>query len=141
MRNNRGGDGMRATGEFATVSMKDCLLAGNQFSRQLMRTEGEYSLAYILGCTIAGNPINSTDLFHIEHRLALNETIIDQPGNLTLAFSGIPEGLNVASVLASDISTLPLIPPSSLAIHRSSTPRMATTTCASIRWRWILPRR
>ncbi|HQX33849.1 MAG TPA: hypothetical protein PK817_09770 [Dokdonella sp.] len=110
MRNNRGGDGMRATGEFATVSMKDCLLAGNQFSRQLMRTEGEYSLAYILGCTIAGNLINSTDLFHIEHRLALNETIIDQPGNLTLAFSGIPEGLNVASVLASDISTLPLDP-------------------------------
>ena len=110
MRSNRGGDGMRATGEFATVSMKDCLLAGNRFSRQLLRTEGEYSLAYILGCTIAGNFVDSTDLFHIEHRLALNETIIDQPENLTLAFSGVPGGLNVASVLASDISTLPLDP-------------------------------
>ncbi len=110
MRGNRGGDAIRATGELATVGLRDCLLARNELSRQLLRTEGEFTYAYILGCTIADNEINSTDVLHIEHRLGLNETIIDQPGNLTLAFSGIAGGLNVASVLASDISTLPVDP-------------------------------
>ncbi len=110
LRGNRAGDAIRMTGESATVSMKDCLLARNEVSRQLFRTEGNFNYAYILGCTIAGNLINSTDIFHIEHRLALNETIIDQPGNLTLAYSGIAGGLNTSSVLASDITTLPADP-------------------------------
>ena len=109
MRGNRGGDGMRIDGFVAFVRLRDCLLAGNQYSRQLLRTEGD-SLADIAGCTIARNIINSTDVLQIATSLTMRDTIIDQPGNLTLAYSGSTSQLNVENVLASDITTLPSDP-------------------------------
>ena len=109
MRGNRGGDGIRADGLFAAITLEDCLLANNELTRQLIRTEGE-SYATVEGCTIARNLVASTDVIHVENQLSLRETIIDQPGNLTLAYSGGVGGLSTENVLASDITTLPSDP-------------------------------
>lgn len=106
MRGNRGGDGVRASGEFSVLALEDCLLADNALTRQLIRMEGA-SYATIDGCTFARNALGSTDVMHIENSLQLRETIIDQPGNLTLAYSGGAGGLDAGNVLASDITTLP----------------------------------
>lgn len=108
MRGNRGGDGVRLNGGIASVSLLNCLIADNELSRQLIRSEGDITSAQLIGCTIAGNVINSTDVLHIEGAVTLRETIIDQPGNLTLAYSGTL--LSVESMLASDITTLPADP-------------------------------
>ena len=107
MRGNRGGDGIR--GDEPLVSrIEDCLVANNIFTRQLFRNEGGLSYFTILGCTIAGNVIGSTDVMYTSAALVMAETIIDQPGNLTLAHGG--GNLTVANVLASDITTLPSSP-------------------------------
>jgi hypothetical protein len=106
MRGNRGGDGVRLDGFLADVRLEDCLLVGNQLSRQLLRAEGS-SFTNIDGCTIAQNAINSTDVLQIANYLNLRNTIIDQPGNLTLAYSGDPSGPDAVNVLSSDITTLP----------------------------------
>lgn len=110
MRGNRARDAIRLNGLVAFIRLEDCLLANNELTRQLIRTEGE-SFAQIEGCTIARNVIASTDVLHIEYDLNLHDTIIDQPGNLTLAYSG-PGGISlvVDSILASDITTLPSDP-------------------------------
>ena len=107
MRENRGGDGFRAEGSGNDVRLEDCLIADNELTRQLIRTEGS-SHADIEDCTIAQNVIASTDVLHIEDRLSLHNSIVDQPGNLTLAYSG-PGGpdLAVEYVLSNDITTLP----------------------------------
>lgn len=109
MRGNRGGEAIRATGEFASFRIEDCLLANNEVTRQLIRTEGE-SYARIADCTIARNTISSTDVMHVENALDLSNSIIDQPGNLSLAYSGGTGGLQVRNVLASDITMLPMSP-------------------------------
>ena len=109
MRGNRGGDGVRSDGETGFVLIFDCLLAGNQFSRQLLRYEGDLSFNRIHGCTIAQNVINSTDVLYTAGYMELRGTIIDQPGNLTLATSGDPV-IGVQNILASDITTLPSDP-------------------------------
>ena len=109
MRGNRGGDGVRSDGESPFAFLGDCLLAGNQFSRQLLRFEHELSFNRIHGCTLAQNVINSTDVVYTAGYLELRGTIIDQPGNLTLATSGDPV-LGVRNILASEITTLPSDP-------------------------------
>ncbi|MEO8459364.1 MAG: hypothetical protein ABI451_02445 [Dokdonella sp.] len=108
MRGNRAHDAIRMNGNLAYTMLEDCLLADNELTQQLIRTEGSFSFASVVGCTIARNLIASRDLLHIEYSLDLRETIIDQPGKLTLEYSG-PGGssLVVANVLASDIITLP----------------------------------
>lgn len=114
MRGNRAGDAIRANGNgggpIGTTQLDDCLLANNQLTRQLVRIEANY-ITYIGSCTIAGNLIASTDVIHSEYDLTMRETIIDQPGNLTLAYSGSGgTSLVVANVLASDVTTLPADP-------------------------------
>ncbi len=112
MRGNRAGDAIRSTGSFASVTIEDCLLADNEVSRQLIRTEseGSYTPVYILDCTLAGNTIGSTDVLHTESYTVLSNSIIHQPGHLTLAYSGSATGLDVSNILASDIGTLPSDP-------------------------------
>jgi hypothetical protein len=109
MRGNRGGDGVRSDGAFANVFFRDCLLVGNQFSRQLLRSEGS-SFTRITGCTMAQNVINSTDVLYAAVSLELSNLIIDQPGNLSLAYAGSVNALFVRNVLSSDITTLPSDP-------------------------------
>jgi hypothetical protein len=108
MRGNRAMDVFRSTG--GTIDIEDCLLVVNQAARQLSRGEGEYARTQVDNCTIAGNTIGSSDVFHDEYWLYLTASIIDQPGNLTLAYSGSPGQLIIRNVLASDITTLPVDP-------------------------------
>ena len=42
--------------------------------------------------------------------MSLSASIIDQPGNLTLAYSGSASQLSVSNVLSADITTLPADP-------------------------------
>ena len=110
MRGNRGGDAIRVNGDFATPTLTNCLLANNELTRQLIRTEGGLSHARILGCTITRNLVGSMDVMHIEGYLELSESIVDQPANLTIAYSGGGTGPAASNVLASDITTLPTSP-------------------------------
>ncbi len=109
MRGNRAGDAIRKNGGNGYVSISDCLLAENLVARQLIRWEGE-SFGGIANCTIARNTIGSTDVIHNEDRVSLASSIIDQPGHLTIAFSGQEDQLVVSNMLASDITTLPAHP-------------------------------
>jgi len=107
MRGNRARDAIHKNGFNGHVDIEDCLLANNEVTRQLIRWEGE-STGHIRDCTLAGNTIGSTDVLHNEEYLTMYNSIIDQPGHLTLAYSG--SYLQVGYVLASDITTLPSDP-------------------------------
>ena len=112
MRGNRAGDAIRGTDDTddcAVVHIEDCLLANNEVSRQLIRNESSCNTRTI-DCTLAGNTIGSTDVLHTEGYTVLSNSIIDQPGHLTLAYSGSATDLVVNNILASDISTLPSDP-------------------------------
>lgn len=105
MQGNRGGYAIRSSGLSGDANASNCLLTDNQLTRQLLNS-GDGDLA-IGNCTVSNNTILSTDTIHAEGGLALIDSIIDQPGNLALAYSGSPAGLHVAYVLSSDITTLP----------------------------------
>ena len=108
MRANRGAYAIRS-GDGYGLNIADCLLADNQLTQQLLRTEGEGG-SYIRDCTFTHNAIASTDVIHAEGALQLTGSIIDQPGNLALAYSGSAGGLVVSNVLSSDLTTLPSDP-------------------------------
>ena len=81
-------------------------MADNEFTRQLLRHEGEATSA-IRNATIARNVFGSTDVIHAENGLGLRDSIIDQPGHLTLAYSGPANSLTVSQILSNDITSLP----------------------------------
>ncbi|MEO5625003.1 MAG: hypothetical protein ABIQ70_03200 [Dokdonella sp.] len=105
MQGNRGGYAIRFVGDAADAVTSNCLLTDNELSRQLLNI-GSSNLD-ISNCTLANNAILSTDTIHAEGGLSLSDSIIDQPGNLALAYSGNADSLQVKYVLSSDISTLP----------------------------------
>lgn len=104
MQRNEGGYAIRSS-SFANAA--NCLLTNNQLTRQLLST-GSGDLE-VLNCTLANNAILSTDTIHAEGPLILADSIIDQPGNLALAYSGGASDLHVRYVLSTDISTLPVV--------------------------------
>ncbi|HOX72449.1 hypothetical protein [Dokdonella sp.] len=106
LRANRGGYAIRTTGQFRISIAKDCLLADNEYTRQLISSEASTS-TYVTDCTLAGNSLGSSEVMRIEGTLDLFGSIIDQPGRLSLAYSGSPNDIDVEHVLASDITTLP----------------------------------
>ena len=106
LRANRGGYAIRTTGQFRISTARDCLLANNEYTRQLVSSEAETD-TYISNCTLARNTLGSSDVLHVEGPLDLIGSIIDQPGRLSLAYSGSPNDITVEHVLASDITTLP----------------------------------
>lgn len=106
LRANRGGYAIRTNGEFRISGIKDCLLADNEFTRQLISSEAATN-TYISDCTLARNSLGSMDVLHIEGPLDLLRSIIDQPGHLSLAYSGNPDDITVDYVLATDITSLP----------------------------------
>jgi hypothetical protein len=99
MRANRGGYALHG----AVLDIASCLLADSTYSRQLVNG----STLLVNNCTFAGNTIQSTDTIHVEYALTLTNSIIYQPGNLIVAFSGEPGDLKAEYVLASEIATLP----------------------------------
>jgi hypothetical protein len=110
MRGNRGGYAFRASSDsYVTIGISTCLLAENEVTRRLISTEGIPYLT-LEDCTLARNLIGSTDVLHAQAGLVLSRSIIDQPGNLTLAYSGPADELHVSYVLSSDITSLPSDP-------------------------------
>ncbi|MEO6689965.1 MAG: hypothetical protein ABIS07_05975 [Dokdonella sp.] len=105
MQGNVGGYAIRIAGAANDAVASNCLLTNNQLSRQLVNVGG--SNLEMRNCTLANNTILSTDTIHAEGGLEIGDSIIDQPGNLALAYSGTPAGLHVNYVMSSDISTLP----------------------------------
>ncbi|MEO6689683.1 MAG: hypothetical protein ABIS07_02170 [Dokdonella sp.] len=103
MQGNEGGYAIRSDDWPARVS--NCLLTDNNVTRQLLNADS--GLLEINNCTIANNAILSTDTIHAEGALTLDNSIIDQPGNLALAYSGAASDLHVDYVLSSDVTTLP----------------------------------
>jgi hypothetical protein len=107
MRGNVGGRAIDA--EESTVYIDSCLIADNQSSRQLININSgaQTPETRIVNCTIANNTIASTDVIHAIDAFLLHDSIIDQPGNLALAYSGNLADTDVAYVLSSDTSSLP----------------------------------
>jgi predicted outer membrane repeat protein len=102
MQDNHGGYAIRASSH---VMASNCLLTDNNVTRQLLNsTSGALEFS---NCTFASNTILSTDTIHAEGPLTLANSILDQPGNLALAYSGNASDLHVDYVLSSDVSTLP----------------------------------
>ena len=106
MRRNEGGYAVYDTGSIGTV-MSNCLLVDNDVTRNLVFSNTDDVFSVIDSCTFAGNAILSTDTIHAEEGLTLSNTIIDQPGNLALAYSGDANDLHISYVLSNDVSTLP----------------------------------
>lgn len=106
MQDNLGGYAIRTSGNGGDANVSNCLLTDNQVSRQLL-SSGSGNLE-VTNCTLANNAILSTDTIHAEGGLSLIDSIIDQPGNLALAYSGGAPALHVDYVLSSDTSTLPV---------------------------------
>jgi hypothetical protein len=106
MQGNQGGYALRSSGDAGDAIASNCLLTDNQLTRQLVNA-GDGDLE-INNCTLANNAILSTDTIHAEGGLTLLDSIIDQPGNLALAFSGSAVGLDVRYVLSTDVTTLPV---------------------------------
>lgn len=102
MLRNEGGYAL-LDGRWSRVS--NCLLAENDLTRNLVSSK----FLEMDSCTLVANTIQSTDTLHVEGPLTLSNTIIDQPGNLALAYSGDAGDLHVEYVLSSDVSTLPAI--------------------------------
>jgi len=114
MRGNTGGRAIRASDSWTEIA--SCLLVDNQLSQQLILSDGDINdgiyNAYLTieGCTFANNGIVSTDVIRAEDNLDLSDSIIDQAGNLALAWGGDAANLHVSYVLASNTASLPADP-------------------------------
>lgn len=105
LRGNTGGYAIRASAPKITAhTLSNCLLAENDVSRQLVSTSGSMQID---SCTLVNNTILSSNTIHAGSDLTLANSIIDQPGNLALAYSGSASDLHVDYVLSSDVTTLP----------------------------------
>ena len=105
LRANKGGYAIRVFGrDYGAQALSNCLLADNDVSRQLIRTES--GATEVKGCTITHNTILSTDTIHAEGPLTVQNSIVDQPGNLVLAYSGNSGDLLVQYVLANETATV-----------------------------------
>jgi hypothetical protein len=108
MQGNRGGYLTRSIdGDNAIFT--SFLLTDNDVSQRLISTEGT-GVMQLTNCTIANNAIGSTDVLYDNGVLAILATIIDQPGNLALAYSGDRSNIFVQDILSTDLISLPADP-------------------------------
>ena len=92
-----------------------CLTGGNTIGSEMIRMEGTRSLLTLQQCTLAPDIINSTHVIKFDNAdddttLTLLNTIIDEPGTLTLNYPGSlsdNSNLNTGNIISNDISTLP----------------------------------
>ena len=98
------------------LELSNCLTGANQFARELIHLQNDDNIVTIDQCTFAPDIINSTHVIRFDNSggnaLFLSNSIIDEPGTLTLYATG---GMDVVAdyVLTNDGSTLPS-PPSVL---------------------------
>ena len=107
MRDNIADHAIRIVGDNVNVVLFNGLLAGNTLQHELIYESGNITPTFINSCTLANDVINAAHVIHTESDLTLTDTIISEPGTLTLDYSGNPDNLVVNYVLSNDISTLP----------------------------------
>jgi hypothetical protein len=96
--------------ESGTVGLSRCALVGNSLTQELFRAF-VFTPFELKDCTIAGNTIGASHVLRFDTSAAsmsgsLKRVLLDQPGKLTLSHPDSALFQN-ASVLATDISTLP----------------------------------
>jgi hypothetical protein len=106
MRNNNVAHAIRVVGDDSQVQLSDCLIANNQSAHELIYASGTFATPQIEACTFANNLIGASHVIYTESGLSLTNDIIDEPGTLTLAYSGDPANLQINWVLSND-NTLP----------------------------------
>lgn len=109
---NRGGAAVRQlTDGGGEVYLVNCLLADNTLSGPLIDayTPGTldiYSSLELDNCTLVGSTLGSGPVIHDQVGVTtLTDSIIDQPGHVTLALDGFAD--SVSYLLSNDTSTLP----------------------------------
>lgn len=107
MRGNHADHAIRIVGDQVVTDLYDCLIAGNSVAHELIYESGNNTPTIIDSCTFANDSIGATHAIHTESDLTLNDSIVAEPGTLTLDYSGNPANLVVDYVLSNDISTLP----------------------------------
>ena len=97
-------------GGVLTLRLSNCLTGENQFSREMIHLQNDDNLVEIDQCTFAPDIINSTHVIKFDNSggnsLALTDSIVDEPGTLTLSTPDAID-LEVHYVLTNDDSTLP----------------------------------
>ena len=110
--NMRGNKGAHAIRVFDSNSeIRTCLVADNSFVAERVRFDYDAVYEYaasIDGCTFTGNTVGASSVIRSAHPLDLTDSIIDEPGVPTLAYSGDAGDLTVNYVLSDDVSTLPV---------------------------------
>jgi hypothetical protein len=110
-RRNQGGRLVEliADTDIASAILENCLLADNVMSSNLLWGNGgaaDTSL-FVHSCTLTHNQLGSSDpvIYADVHRLEVTDTIVDQPPNASLAFTGSADQLFTQYVLTNDTGT------------------------------------
>jgi len=92
------------------VFLHNCLTGGNNIARELIKMDGDDNRLVLDQCTLAPDIIDSQYAIRFDNTdgniLTISDTIIDEPGTLSLYNPGI-EAVFVDYVLTNDDSTLP----------------------------------
>lgn len=110
LQNNTGGrlvDMPTPGDDYAILRLRNSLLTGNAVAQELIRApdDSDSSLVHLYHSTVADNTIGAPHVLFVNDRLELLNSLISQPGKLTLA-AGTNE-LQVVTSLTNDISNLP----------------------------------
>lgn len=117
LRGNRGGHAIRTFSPdpyTGSADLYNCLLADNLVSGELIDVQGAAESGYdprptrFVNCTFAHNAIGGSTVIHAADSFTMVDSIIDEPGIPTLAYSGNPANLAVQYLLSNDTSTLPV---------------------------------
>ena len=104
--------GNDAAGNF---NLSNLLTGGNSLTNEMIRMEGEHNTLVLQQSTLAPDIINSTHVIKLDNSdsattLTLLNSIIDEPGTLTLNYPGSlnsNSNLNTGNIISNDVSTLP----------------------------------
>lgn len=109
MRGNKGTTMISAIGAYVENYLHGCLIIDNHAANGLIFSEAGYEAPpTVANCTLANNTIDNGYVIFAESAFVLTDTIIDQPGVLSMGFqSDCNCGLMASYVMSNDISTLP----------------------------------
>jgi predicted outer membrane repeat protein len=95
LRGNQGAQALR-TIDAPFQQMSECELVGNRSSDALVRTSGSQELA-IRRCTIAGNEVAGAAVLALGGGLAMEESVVAQPGRTTVSGGGTRAAIDVVA--------------------------------------------
>ena len=89
------------------VGVRDCLIADNTLTGELVSLDSGQDTFALDRCTVAGNSIGATPVFLVDgFQATLTNSIVDQPGHSTIDFNGPVNGLTANYVLSTEILEL-----------------------------------